>query len=362
MTAADKSRSFGANRCYTEGEALKSQRSFTARVGAGLLSALIATSVVSAPLSAQAQTPQELAKARTQYKQGLSLEAAGDWGGALAKFEAVAKVKTTPQVRFHIARCKENLGRLNEALGEYRLAEYEAQQAGAKELEEISKAREGLEARIPKLIITRGEGTASARIELDGVELGEAKVGQEVSVDPGPHRILVKVPQGQFEENVNLTEGETKNVELVIPEHLEKKPPPSSGGESLPGEPPPDTVTVDAAGPGALPWIIGGVGIVGLAAGGYFALQRNKADSDLDKVCRADGVCPRSSQSLQDDGERYAMLTNVGLGVGIVGIGVATVMLLSSGGSEEESVAKNKLRVDVVPSGAFTGVNISGHF
>lgn len=322
------------------------------------------TSTTLPPQIARAQTPQELAKARTLYKQGLSLEAAGDWGGALAKFEAVAKVKTTPQVRFHIARCKENLGRLNEALGEYRLAEYEAQQTGAKELDEISKAREALEARIPKLVISRGEGTQSARIELDGVELGEAKVGKEVSVDPGPHRILVKLPQGQFEENVNVAEGETKNVELVVPEELEKKPPPKGAGEALPDQPPGGEVKAEAKGPGALPWIIGGVGVVGLAAGGYFALQRNAALSDLDSVCRSDSTCPQSKQSLQDDGERYAMLTNVALGVGVVGVGVAAVMLLSGGGgAEQESVAKSRsVKVDIVPRQGFTGVNVSGHF
>ena len=71
-----------------------------------------------------------LEKARNLFRQGLSLEAAGNWAAALAKFQEVMKVKLTPQVRFHSARCSEQLGRLNEALGEYRLAEYEAGQQG----------------------------------------------------------------------------------------------------------------------------------------------------------------------------------------------------------------------------------------
>jgi tetratricopeptide (TPR) repeat protein len=315
-----------------------------------------------------AQTPQELARARTLYKQGLSLEAAGDWAGALAKFDEVARVKLTPQVRFHIGRCKENLGRLTEALGDYRLAEYEAQQQNAKELDEISKSREALEARIPKLVITRGAGAESATIEVDGVDVGESQIGKEVSVDPGPHRIVAKLSGGrEFEETVNVGEGETKNVELVAPEGLIKKKPIASEGDDPDEIKPPPHVELDSKGPGALPFIIGGVGLVGLGAAGYFALQRQSAEDDLTAACRADDVCPRSKQSLQDDGERYALYTNIGLGVGIVGLGVAAVLLITGSGSSapaKETVTQRGFQnVKVgVATGPVTGVNVVGQF
>jgi hypothetical protein len=322
--------------------------------------------------AAFAQTPAELAKARTLYKQGLSLEAAGDWAGALGKFEEVGRVKLTPQVRFHIGRCKENLGRLNEALGDYRLAEHEAQQQNAKELEEITKAREALEGRIPKVVITRGAGAESARVEIDGTEVGEAQIGKEVSIDPGPHRIVAKLSGGkQFEQTVTVAEGETKNVELVAPEDL------GTTGGALPNEgegegdvTPPPVVDTGSKGPGVLPWIIGGVGVVALGAAGYFALQRNSANEDLKDVCNPDGVCPQSKKSLQDDGERYAMMTNVAAGVGVVAIGVAVVLLVTGSKSsapteEEEDVAKKRgfqnIRVGI-SSGSTTGVNLVGQF
>src|ERR1051325_9094803 len=111
-----------------------------------------------APRPAAAQSQEELERARQQFRQGLRLEAAGDWAASLAKFVEVGKVKLTPQVRFHGARCNEQLGRLNEALGEYRLAEYEAGQQRLKELQAITQARQALESRVPKLLIKRGEG------------------------------------------------------------------------------------------------------------------------------------------------------------------------------------------------------------
>ncbi len=338
-------------------------------LGTGILSVALATSgvVTTWVPTAHAQSVQELAKARAEYKEGLSLEAAGNWAGALSKFQDVARIKTTPQVRFHVARCKENLGRLNEALGEYRLAEYEAQQAKPqpKELPEITKAREQLEARVPKVVIERGEGAKSAKIEIDGVALGEAQVGKEFAVDPGPHKITAKVDRGEWEQNIEVAEGETKSVELVAPADLKK---PDSSGTSDPDDvekPPDDTGPVqdEKKGPGALPWIVGGIGVVGLAAGGYFFLQRNKAEDDLKGVCRND-VCPASKQSLQDDGKRYALLTNISLGVGIVGIGTAIVLFATSGKKAEKKPGTAARSLHLIPTASSrnTGVNLVGSF
>jgi hypothetical protein len=308
------------------------------------------------------QSPQELAKARTLFKEGVSLEAAGDWANALGKFQEVAKVKSTAQVKFHMGRCKEHLGRFTEALGDYRLAEYDAQQANAKELPEITKAREELEARIPKLVIRRGEGAEAAKIELDGVELGETQIGKEFTVDPGPHRVVAKLSAGEFEQTVEVGEGETKEVELVPPDDF--KPKGGTTDDTPVDDTPKDTgkTKIEATGPGALPWIIGGVGVVSLAASGYFFLQRNKAEDDLNNVCRGD-VCPRSKQSLEDDGKKYAMLTNITLGVGVVGVGVATVLLLSGGGSSsQEKPQASSLTVNVIPTPQMAGVNVAGRF
>lgn len=317
-----------------------------------------------APGVARAQSPAELAKARTLFKEGVSLEAAGDWAGALAKFEEVGKVKTTPAVRFHIGRCKEHLGRLNEALGEYRMAEYEAQQSKAKELDEITKAREQLEARVPKLTITRGKGAESAKIELDGVALGEAQVGKEVSTDPGPHRIVAKIGGSEFEQTVTLAEGESKSVELSPPEDFKAKPAPVDEPEPEPKPEPQPDVKSEKQGAGALPWVIGGIGVIGLGAGGFFYTRMKSSEDDLKKSCNPASVCPEAKQSVSDDGKRYALLTNIGLGVGVVGLGVATVMLLSGGGDDDakEKPKSARVRLNVVPGPELKGVNLVGAF
>src|SRR4051794_28288288 len=83
-------------------------------------------SLCAAPDTAQAQAPSSdgdgLKRAREQFAQALALQTGGDWAGALALLKEVAAVRRTPQVRFNIALCEEQLGLLVAALGDYELA------------------------------------------------------------------------------------------------------------------------------------------------------------------------------------------------------------------------------------------------
>ena len=326
----------------------------------GLAIAALMACLLPAP-PARAQTQQQLEKARTLFRQGVALEAAGDWAGALSTFQEVAQVKLTPQVRFHIGRCKEQLGRLNEALGDYRLAEYEAGQEQLKELEQITKAREELEARIPKLVIKRGAGAELAQVQLDGVGLGERQLAQPVSVDPGPHTVVAKLGGKQFEQRVDVGERETKTVELVPPPGFgQTEPAPVAKEEPVTKSVQADVTSTEGGG-SAVPWIIGAVGVGSLAASGVFFVLRNGAEQDLEDGCR-DDVCPRSLEHTQDKGELYALLTNVTLGVGVVGVGVATYLLLTGGSDEAAPETGGTVRVRVAASPNAGGVSVGGRF
>ncbi|HVU03383.1 MAG TPA: hypothetical protein VHE30_16600 [Polyangiaceae bacterium] len=306
------------------------------------------------------QSQEELERARSLFRQGLSLEAAGNWAAALAKFEEVGKVKLTPQVRFHTGRCNEQLGRLNEALGDYRLAEYEAGQQGLPDLAAITQARQALEARIPKLVIRRGQGTETAHVELDGVELGEAQIGQPLAVDPGPHAIVVKLGgDKQFTQSALVKEADTAEVTLVAPAEGAAEPTgpaPGPGGGSA-------VVDTGANAPKAsvLPWVVGGVGVAGLIGAGVFYGLRAGAKSDLDDKCRGN-VCPESLKGTEDKGKLYSTLSVVSLGVGVVGVGVATYLFVSGSGKEKPPSTALRLPVDVSFSPSGSEVTVRGAF
>lgn len=320
----------------------------TRALGGLILALSLAAGHVSWAPRALAQTAEELDKARLAFRDGLSLEAAGNWTAALAKFQAVGRVKLTPQVRFHIGRCHEQLGRLNEALGEYRLAEHEAQQQNLTELPAMTSARQALEGRVPKLVIKRGRGAELARVELDGVEIGEAQLGTAFGVDPGPHTVIAKLPGKQeFQRSAIVKESETVELVLDAPEGLGPAAP-EAGTKELPS-----SAEEDRRGKGsrALPWVFGSVGVAGLAAAGAFYVLRAGAESDLEDGCRG-SVCPKSLEDRQNNGELYTTLSFVSLGVGVVGLGVATYLLVS-GPPSSARAGQVTLPVDVaaLPSG-----------
>lgn len=288
--------------------------------------------------TASAQSDAELVRARKLYAQGLTQEAAGDWAGALATFEDVARIKATPQVRFHLARCKEHLGRFNEALGGYRIAEYEAEQAGAKErtlVEEVKKAREALEARIPKLTIVRGKGAEAIKIELDGVVLGETQLGQPIALDPGPHVLTGILEQGRsFKRTLTIAEGDTVRVVLDVPEELGAPAPPAAAPEPevKPDPEPrgrsPVTDAPPTSSPSATPWIVGGLGVASLALSAVFYSLRANAEDELDQKCLG-RTCPDTLKGTQQNGETYSALSGVTFGLGIVGVGAGALMLMT---------------------------------
>lgn len=301
----------------------------------------------------------DLAQGRKLYSQGLTQEAAGDWAGALSSFEEVAKVKMTPQVRFHIARCKEQLGRWNEALGGYRLAEYEAD--GSEEIAgEIAKARTELEAKIPKLVIERGRGADTIKVELDNVVLGDTQIGAEIAVDPGKHVVVGIVGGGRkFRRQVSVEPGKTERVVLNVPEDLSGEEPTGAGSPVVTsGEAPERDEKKKNGGSDAAPFILGGVGLASLIGAGIFYKLRNDAEQELDSGCIAK-TCPDTLEDTQSRGQTYAALSGVMLGIGIVGIGAGTLLFVSRSGSSE-TAARYRPAVGLGPRGG--GVSFAGSF
>lgn len=319
------------------------------------LAVLSALSVVtSASLPVAAQDAAELKKARAQFQQATELEQAGNWTAALQAFREVGQVRMTPQVRFHIAVCEENLGRLVAALGGYELALADADKVNPDFKGEVEENITKLRARIPKLVIERGPGASAAAIELDGVAVGDSSVGVEVPLDPGPHAVTAKAPNRKpFEASVVLKEEATTRLEVKleeIPAELLRT------GAAQPDKPPSKVV----------PYVIGGVGIASLIGSGVLFGLRQSTLSDLEKSCPTRTDCPASKQSRYDDLKFYHYGAQVTLGVGVVALGTAGALLFFQG-RKKEPTPDTSAKLMLVPSVPVTsmdplGATLSGAF
>lgn len=324
----------------------------------------LAASLSFAP-QAYAQTSEELQRARNDFRQAITLQAAGDYAGALAKLQAVSAVRMTPQVRFNIAVCEKNLGKLVAALGNFTLSQSEALDQDLTEIAQMAEEHiDDIQARMPKLTIVRGEGAEAATISLDGVDLGAAVLGSEMNVDPGPHSIVAKVDgETSFSRTVEMAEHGIERVVVTIesaaPAIVEK---PKSEPLALEIEPSGWSKKHTA-------FTALGVGGAGAVAGIVFLVLRSGTISDLDAVCQ-DMRCPASAESTADKGKLYTGLAGASLAVGAVGLGLGSYFLFGDSSSSSESdgldVASPSNRRGVSlgfgSSGASAGASLLGRF
>lgn len=273
-----------------------------------------------------AQPDPAAAKAREEFREGLALMAAEDHAGALAKFKSVAEYKQTAQVVFNIAECEERLGMLVRALGNYRLALGKAQDGSAPQIAELAPKRlAAIEPRIGKLSLRLVEPVSNpaARIELDGVEVARTRVDKPLLVDPGERVLRVLVgARVERTERVVIAEGETKSVEVAIPEPvLGDDGARASGGSG-------------ANVPGIALLVGGGLS---LAVGAVFIGLRQSAIAELDELCGGDETCPPSAEPTADRGRSFTGVAQVAIPVGVVAVAVGIVLLATGGGDEAGS-------------------------
>ncbi len=314
-------------------------------------SCAVATALLGAAPAGAQDEEDPVKQARMMFHQGLELEQAGNWAGALRMFRDVSQVKMTPQVRFHIALCEENLGKLIAALGGYELALAEADSVGESFRVEVEEKIAAVRSRIPKLVIERGDGADAAKVELDGVLLGSSSIGVDVPVDPGPHVVTATAPGFEdFSTTIDLAEETTQTVTLTLAE-TEVAPVEEEPVEEEP-EPPPEKkfpiVPVS---------LIGGGGVL-LLGSGAMLLMRSVALNDFRSLCPGD-LCPPKSQlsdADQDEIEKsrsrvatYGVLSPVLAVAGVGAAGVGVFLLVRESKADREEAHAGSTRVMVTP-------------
>jgi hypothetical protein len=76
-------------------------------------------------------------------------------------------------------------------------------------------------------------------------------------------------------------------------------------------------------------YVVGGLGLVAIAAGSYLGLRAASERSQSDDECPANR-CSQRGVDLNDDAQRDANLANVGFGLGLVGVGVGAYLFFSA--------------------------------
>jgi len=195
-----------------------------------------------------------------------------------------------------------------------------------------------LEKKLPRLTIqVAGPSEPASKVLRDETEIGTAGRGVPLPVDPGEHVVVLRTP-GRFDGSAKIVvaEGESKLVTVQMgaldpaaARRLEER------------------RSVGVSSKRTVGWVIGGVGVAGVAAAassGFMLMgKRNTADAQCpDKVCNEEGA------SAVDAGKTLLVVNTISWVVAAAGLGVGAYLILSSSDSKPTAV----LAPTVTPTGA----------
>lgn len=191
----------------------------------------------------------------------------------------------------------------------------------------------------------QGKETVDVKVMVDGAKVSDTIDAHALALDPGEHKVRYERADGRAaEEKILLRPGEknrlielTFQVKVVAPVEAPKP-------IGLPSPPEPDHgFRIPLLG-----WVGIGVGAVGIASTVILASSANSAETDLRNTC-----APRCDPSLKSSIDTKVALANVGLVVGIAGVGFAAVVtvLANTGNKSEHPAAPPKAGIafDVGP-------------
>jgi tetratricopeptide (TPR) repeat protein len=104
-------------------------------------------------------------------------------------------------------------------------------------------------------------------------------------------------------------------------------------------------------------------GAATIGGGVVFGLLSNQAGDDAADLCTGDGLCTRNARSKLDRQKRFALLSDVSIGAGVICAGTgALLLLLRNQSDEEQPLERASLQFTPSLGSAGLGLEVSGAF
>lgn len=323
-----------------------SLRPARAAVSARLSAALIAAALLFASPAADAQG--DKAAAESLFQTGVALMNEGKFAEACPKLVESQRADPSSGTLLNLGSCYEKIGKPASAWATYKEAAALARSLGQTEREATANGKvAALEPTLSKLRIDAGD-IPGLVIKRDGLEVGRGSLGTPIAVDPGEHVIVATAP-GHVEWSTKITVGGSADSKTVTVPPLQK------AQEEGPAPLPPGGAPA-SSGRRTVGFIVGGVGVAALGLGGVFGGLAIGDTSDADPLCPGK-KCNAEGQKLIESAKTKALISTIGLGVGVAAVGAGVVLILTSGASdagakseEAESAAGAKPSARLIPS------------
>jgi len=321
-----------------------------------LLSTLAASRNARAQVSAE-----EKATAEAVFEEGIRLIKKGNFAEACPKFEMSQRVEPAVGTMLYLAECYENTNRTASSWAMFREAASLAETSNQVERMKTAQARaKRLEPRLAWLTIDVPKESAvpGLQIRRNGVLVSAELAGTASPVDPGevsveasapgrlPYSTTVKVPaKGRVSVPIPPLQAAPEAAPVVEPTVVAAPPSaPPPPANSPPPTPPASTLPAPAPVEhrSPVPWIVGGVGVVGLGIGTVFGLKAISNADNARELC-PNGQCnDQAGQKAADDAHTQATISNVSFIVGAAAVATGVVLYFTL-------PTKQSTQVGVVP-------------
>jgi hypothetical protein len=167
------------------------------------------------PTDGSATDEEELARARTLFREGVELSDQGSMEQAAERFEGALELHDAPTIRFNLAATYVELERRADAAQQ--LTAVASNPETPDELR--TRAEEMLaevEGQMGRVLLTRSGLDWNATVTLDGRELDAEELDSPLHADPGSHEIVVMLEERELlRRTVEISAGATVELELI---------------------------------------------------------------------------------------------------------------------------------------------------
>jgi hypothetical protein len=285
---------------------------------------------------------------------------------ALDLFRKAYAVSKSPNANIMIGNCLLALGRSAEAYDTMaatmreaaRRAETEAKYAATRD--SAAQQLAVLEPRVGKVVVVLTEPGASASVTLNGAPLASDRLGHPMAVEPG-NVVVEATPSGggrSVRYEVAVGAGEAKTVAIVF-----KGPEKGAVG---PAASPEDKDASRGGGVRTAGFAVAGVGVAGMVVFGVAGMMVRGKLATLEEECGGVRCSDPKYGDVIDSGKTLALVTNIGLGVGVAGLAAGGLMIALGGPKQAPSGARSAAGLSASAAVGFSpagpSIRLSGTF
>ena len=303
----------------------------------------------------------KLTDAEQLFRRAKSLMAANKHGEACPLLEESQRLDPQMGTLLNLAICHENIGKIASAWGEFRAVEQQARAANREDRVKLARERAAkLEPRLArlKIVVPPDAKVDGLVVKVDGEEKGEP-LWSGVTVDPGTRTVEASAPgKKPVSLQVNV-DDEGAVVPVTIPkledEPVEKPGPTPEFGDADGAR---DEDYASNRARKTTGFVVGGIGVAAMAAGGVFGVLAVLNDSDASNACPQPCIAGSNAARAADDSTDralvFANVANVVIPIGLVAAVIGGYMILSAGPTEKPSA---RAFLSPRPGGASFGVS-----